>query len=107
MIEVDEVPVVLSRSESGEVCAIDVACTLQGEPLAEGEREGDVVTCPWHGSRFDLFSGEVVRHEIRLYLSGRADCYEVEVDGRRLPGRMGPARVLGLVRKAFIRVRAP
>jgi nitrite reductase/ring-hydroxylating ferredoxin subunit len=62
IVEVDEVPVVLSRSESGEVCAIEAAaCTHQGGPLAEGEREGDVVTCPWHGSRFDLCSGAVVR----------------------------------------------
>jgi len=44
MVEVNEVPVVLSRSESGEVCAIEVACTHRGGPLAEGEREGDVVT---------------------------------------------------------------
>ncbi len=56
MVEVDEVPVVLSRSESGEVCAIEATCTHRGGPLAEGEREGDVVTCPWHGSRFDLCS---------------------------------------------------
>ena len=61
MVEVDEVPVVLSRSESGEVCAIEAACTHRGGPLAEGEREGDVVTCPWHGSRFDLCSEAVVR----------------------------------------------
>ena len=53
---------------------------------------------------FDL--GGVVRHELRLYRSNRADCYVVEVDGRRLPGRMGWARVLELVRKAFVRVRA-
>ena len=53
---------------------------------------------------YDL--GEVVRHEIRLYRSGRVDCYVVEVDGRRLSGRMGWARALGLVRKAFVRVGA-
>jgi hypothetical protein len=35
---------------------------------------------------FDL--GGVVRHELRLYRSGRVDCYVVEVDGARLPGRM-------------------
>ena len=61
MVEVDEVPVVLSRFESGEVCAIEAACTHQEGSLAEGEREGDVVPCPWHGSRFDLCSGEAVR----------------------------------------------
>ena len=36
---------------------------------------------------FDL--GRVVRHEVRPYRSSRADCYVVEVDGRRLLGRMG------------------
>ena len=30
-----------------------------GGPLDEGEREGDTVVCPWHGSRFDLCTGEV------------------------------------------------
>jgi nitrite reductase/ring-hydroxylating ferredoxin subunit len=61
LVEVDEVPVVLSRSESGEVCAIANTCTHRGGPLNEGEREGNVVTCPWHGSQFDLCSGEVLR----------------------------------------------
>ena len=38
-----------------------MACTHRGGPLAEGGREGDVVTCPWHGSWFDPCSGAVVR----------------------------------------------
>ncbi len=59
--DVDGVAVVVSRSESGEVCAIANACTHAGGPLADGSREGDVVTCPWHGSEFDLCSGEVLR----------------------------------------------
>jgi nitrite reductase/ring-hydroxylating ferredoxin subunit len=60
-VEVDGVPVLLSRSESGEVCVIAETCTHMGAPLAGGEREGDVVTCPWHGSQFDLCSGKVLR----------------------------------------------
>ena len=60
-VEVDGVPVVLSRSKSGEVCAIADTCTHMGAPLVAGDREGDVVTCPWHGSQFDLRSGEVLR----------------------------------------------
>jgi nitrite reductase/ring-hydroxylating ferredoxin subunit len=32
-----------------------------GGPLNEGDRDGDVVTCPWHGSQFDLCSWEVLR----------------------------------------------
>ena len=65
VVEVDGVPVVLSRSKSGEVCAIANTCTHRGGPLNEGEREGNVVTCPWHGSQFDLCSGEVLRRPAR------------------------------------------
>src|SRR3712207_3209864 len=45
-VEVDGTPVVLSRSESGEVCAIANTCTHMGGPLNEGERDGNMVTCP-------------------------------------------------------------
>ena len=64
-VELEGMPVLLSRSESGEVCAISNICTHMGGPLDEGEREGDVVICPWHASRFDLCSGEVMRGPAR------------------------------------------
>jgi nitrite reductase/ring-hydroxylating ferredoxin subunit len=63
--DVNGTPVVLSRSESGEVCAISNICTHMGGPLDEGWRDGNVVVCPWHGSRFDLCSGEVLRGPAR------------------------------------------
>jgi len=56
-VEIDGVPVLLARSQSGEVCALASTCTHLGGPLAEGAREGDTVICPWHGSRFDLRTG--------------------------------------------------
>ena len=59
-VDVDGVPVLLARSEAGEVCALASTCTHLGGPLAEGSREGDTVICPWHGSRFDIRSGAVV-----------------------------------------------
>jgi len=31
-----------------------------GGPLCEGKLEGDAVVCPWHSSRFDLESGDVI-----------------------------------------------
>ena len=61
VVEVDAEPVLVSRSEDGSVCAIANTCTHMGGPLNEGERNGDAVTCPWHGSKFDLCSGKVVR----------------------------------------------
>jgi nitrite reductase/ring-hydroxylating ferredoxin subunit len=51
--------VLVTRSTSGGLCAIANTCSHFGGPLAEGEREGDVVVCPWHGSRFDICTGGV------------------------------------------------
>lgn len=33
-------------------------CPHMGNPLHQGPVEGSVITCPWHGLRFDLESGE-------------------------------------------------
>jgi nitrite reductase/ring-hydroxylating ferredoxin subunit len=64
-VDVDGTRVLLSRSEDGRVCDIANACTHVGGPLDEGERDENVVICPWHGSRFDLCSGEVLRGPAR------------------------------------------
>ena len=59
-VELEGEAVVVSRSEeSGEVCAIAATCSHLGGPLDQGKRDGDTVVCPWHGSQFDLCSGEV------------------------------------------------
>jgi 3-phenylpropionate/trans-cinnamate dioxygenase ferredoxin subunit len=44
----------------GSFFALDNACTHEEGPLAEGEIEGHEVTCPWHGARFDVRTGEVL-----------------------------------------------
>jgi nitrite reductase/ring-hydroxylating ferredoxin subunit len=59
-VELDGVPVLLARSQSGDVCALAHTCTHLGGPLSEGPRDGDTITCPWHGSRFDLCTGAVL-----------------------------------------------
>jgi glycine betaine catabolism B len=46
---------------NGKYYAIGNVCTHMGGPLAEGKLEEYIVQCPWHGSRFDIRSGEVVR----------------------------------------------
>ncbi len=38
--------------------AIDAVCPHQGGPLAEGRRDGTIVSCPWHGWQFDLTNGD-------------------------------------------------
>ncbi len=59
-VEVDGAGVLLSRSSEGEICAIAATCNHFSGPLEGGDREGDTVVCPWHKSRFDLCSGEVL-----------------------------------------------
>jgi nitrite reductase/ring-hydroxylating ferredoxin subunit len=45
---------------SGELRALGGACTHEGGPLSEGEIEDGTVMCPWHGSMFDLQTGQAV-----------------------------------------------
>jgi nitrite reductase/ring-hydroxylating ferredoxin subunit len=44
----------------GRFYAVDDTCTHRGGPLSEGFVQGDEVTCPWHGARFKVSSGEVL-----------------------------------------------
>lgn len=37
--------------------AVDNLCPHEGAPLAQGEIEGDVITCPWHGWTFNACTG--------------------------------------------------
>ena len=41
----------------GAYHAIDGICPHQGGPLGQGELNGCVVTCPWHGFQFDVRDG--------------------------------------------------
>lgn len=42
---------------AGAFYAIDDVCKHRGGPLAEGDLEGCVVTCPWHGWTYDVTTG--------------------------------------------------
>lgn len=46
---------------SGHLCATQAKCPHQQGPLTEGHVTGSNVTCPWHGSQFDVCSGSVLR----------------------------------------------
>jgi nitrite reductase/ring-hydroxylating ferredoxin subunit len=46
---------------SGHLCATQAKCPHQQGPLTEGHVDGSTVTCPWHGSQFDVCSGAVLR----------------------------------------------
>ena len=52
---------VLLTRDDGRIRALVDRCSHRGGPLSGGEVSDGCVTCPWHGSRFDLATGEVVR----------------------------------------------
>ncbi len=77
-VDVDGARLVLARDEGG-VRALDARCTHRGGPLDEGEVSEGCVTCPWHASRFELATGDVVRGPA----TSPQPAYEVRVvDGR-------------------------
>src|SRR5690242_17606013 len=45
----------------GAICATQAGCTHRQGPLNEGTLDGPVVTCPWHGTQFDVRTGAVLR----------------------------------------------
>lgn len=61
----------------GKLFAISSYCTHAGGPLEKGRLDGSVVTCPWHGSRFDVTNGKVVGGPA----SSPESTYPVKVEG--------------------------
>jgi nitrite reductase/ring-hydroxylating ferredoxin subunit len=59
VVELDGRSLCVGLTEDGEWGAIDNVCTHDGGVLGEGELDGNLVECPRHGGRFDLFTGRV------------------------------------------------
>jgi nitrite reductase/ring-hydroxylating ferredoxin subunit len=57
--------------------AIGNICTHLGGPLNEGKLEGYDVECPWHGSKFDVRTGELTTPPAQQPVPA----YEVKVEG--------------------------
>lgn len=56
-VDVDGMPIVLIATD-GEVRAVGGRCPHMGAPLGEGWLHRGELVCPWHGSRFDLDTGQ-------------------------------------------------
>lgn len=48
-------------NRSNEIYCLDARCTHAGAPLEDGTISGDVLTCPWHGSQFNITDGSVLK----------------------------------------------
>jgi nitrite reductase/ring-hydroxylating ferredoxin subunit len=59
---------ILVANFSDQIYCLDARCTHAGAPLAEGTLNGWILTCPWHGSQFNILSGKVVRGPAEKHL---------------------------------------
>jgi len=67
-------------SAGGHLHAFDDKCTHTGCSLAMGKLDDTTVTCPCHGSQFDVTSGAVLRGPARRPVRSRL----VQVEGEDL-----------------------
>ena len=63
----------------GKFHAIDNTCKHQGGPLGEGTCDGNIVTCPWHGWKYDITTGiNPENPQIKV------DTFEVKVEDNKV-----------------------
>lgn len=67
-------------SALGHLYAFDDTCTHMGCSLTKGKLDGTTVTCPCHGSQFDVTSGAVLRGPAQRPVRSRL----VQVEGEDL-----------------------
>ena len=60
----------------GKLFAISNVCLHRGGPLGQGELDGKVVTCPWHGWQYDVTTGKVMMNP-----AVGVESYAVEIRG--------------------------
>ena len=67
-------------SVGGQLHAFDDTCTHRACSLAKGKLDGTTVTCPCHGSQFDVTTGEVLRGPAQQPVRSRL----VQIEGESL-----------------------
>jgi nitrite reductase (NADH) small subunit len=63
----------------GSFYAVDDTCLHRGGPLGEGELTGHLVTCPWHGWKYDVRTGISITNP-----AAKVNCYETKIEGEDL-----------------------
>jgi 3-phenylpropionate/trans-cinnamate dioxygenase ferredoxin component len=58
--QIDDTEVLVVNLNHQFFC-LEARCTHAGAPLSEGELNGKVLSCPWHGSQFDVTDGRVLQ----------------------------------------------
>ena len=83
LVNVNENELLLSNID-GNYYAIGNRCTHRGGDLSKGTLEGNVVTCPRHGAKYDVTTGKVIEGPKILFLRLKnkdEPSYKVKVEG--------------------------
>ena len=75
---------ILIANVGGNYHAIGNTCTHQGGDLSKGSLEGNIVTCPRHGSRFDVTTGKSISGPKILFITLKVKdetLFPVKVEG--------------------------
>jgi nitrite reductase/ring-hydroxylating ferredoxin subunit len=78
---------ILIVNVNGTYYAIGNRCPHEGVDLSKGSLEGNVITCPAHGAKFDVTTGKVVyrpKYWVYTLKVGDVPSYEVKVDGNNI-----------------------
>jgi len=78
--------IMIARS-GGKYYAVDNRCPHAGGDLSAGELEGNVVTCPRHGSQWDITDGHVIRWMRTLGAVPKVNkiaVYPVKIEGENI-----------------------
>jgi len=59
--QVNGTEIALAHVQDGDCYAIGGRCTHLRAQLGKGKLEGTVLTCPWHGSQFEVTTGKLLR----------------------------------------------
>ena len=73
-VEIDGKKLAVARVD-GKVHVIESTCCHKGGPLGEGTLSGTIVSCPWHGWRFDVSTGACLNNP-----AAKAGCVESKIE---------------------------
>jgi 3-phenylpropionate/trans-cinnamate dioxygenase ferredoxin subunit len=75
---------ILIANVNGNYYAIANRCTHKNGDLSKGSLEGNIVTCPVHGARFDVTSGKAVAGPKLAFFRAKTNdelSYQVKIEG--------------------------
>jgi 3-phenylpropionate/trans-cinnamate dioxygenase ferredoxin subunit len=78
---------ILATNYDGKYYAMNLKCTHMGGDLSRGKLEGRMVTCPRHGAKFDVTTGECISGPKMGFMKPKiknGTIYTVKVEGNNI-----------------------